>query len=247
MKKSKAKLALLLLLGVMTVSMIGCGNKTEGDSSETPTNVSTETENDTESDNSSESDNSTETDTTADVDTSTDSVAAGPLVLNYEALPESFVGEWVLVGAYTANDGMLEVAAEACSLEIEENIDTNKLVDEAAYTHADATNLKGTLNFNHADIAVDDYSCSGNWDDWTVVDVKGEGEAYFKGAIKFKVRDDDEGVFFNIITGVEVEDMELFDVLGVNGDGQLILGYSEDNIEKDDSAEWEYAYIFEKK
>ncbi len=166
--------------------------------------------------------------------------------LNYEAAPEDYEGTWTLVNAYTADDGILEVAEDACTLEIELSIDANKLVDEAAYIHADATNLKGTMSFNHDDIDVDDYKCSGSWENWTVVDVVGEGECNFSGADKFKIRDDDEGVFFDVITGVEIDDMELFDVIGLNADGQLIVGYSEDHIEKDADAEWAYAYIFEK-
>ncbi|EET61274.1 hypothetical protein BRYFOR_06919 [Marvinbryantia formatexigens DSM 14469] len=166
--------------------------------------------------------------------------------LNYEAAPEDYEGTWTLVNAYTADDGILEVAPDACTLEIELSIDANKLVDEAAYIHADATNLQGTMSFNHDDIDVEDYKCSASWENWTTVDVVGEGECNFSGADKFKIRDDDEGVFFDVITGVEIDDMELFDVIGLNADGQLIVGYSEDHIEKDADAEWSYAYIFEK-
>ena len=166
--------------------------------------------------------------------------------LDYEAEPEAYVGKWVLTNAYTADGGILEVEPKACTLEIELSIDENKLVDEAAYIHADATNLKGTMSFDHDDIDVDDYSCSANWAGWTVVDVVGEGECNFKGANKFKIRDDDEGLFFDVLTGEEMDDMELMDVIGMNKDGQLILGYSEDHIERDGDAEWEYAYIFTK-
>ncbi|WP_187374421.1 hypothetical protein, partial [Murimonas intestini] len=54
------------------------------------------------------------------------------------------------------------------------------------------------------------------------------------------------GLFFDVLTGEEMDDMELMDVIGMNKDGQLILGYSEDHIERDGDAEWEYAYIFTK-
>lgn len=166
--------------------------------------------------------------------------------LDYEAEPDAYAGKWVLTNAYTVDDGILDVEADACFLDIELSIDANKLVDEAAYIHADATNLQGTMSFDHDDIDVDDYKCSANWADWTVVDVVGEGECNFAGAVKFKIRDDDEGVFFDVLTGVEMDDMELMKVLGMNADGKLILGYSEDHIESDEDAEWEYAYIFDK-
>lgn len=172
--------------------------------------------------------------------------SAEVLALNYEAEPAAYEGEWVLTGAYTADDGMLEVAPEAINLEIKLAIDYGLLVDMEKYIHADATNLQGTLSFNHADIDMDDYKCSAAWDQFTKVNVVGEGECYSTGAVKFKVRDDDEGLFFDVITGVEIEDMELMDVLGINADGQLVLGYSEDHIERDGEAEFEYAYIFTK-
>lgn len=169
--------------------------------------------------------------------------------LNYEAVPEDYVGTWTLTAAYTADDGILAVPEDACSLEIKdlsESTDANKLVDEAAYIHADAIGLSGIMTFDYDDIDVDEYKCSSKWENWTVVNVKGEGDCEFKGANKLKIRDDDEGVFFDVLTGVEVDDMELFDVIGLNADGQLIVGYSEDHIENDADAEWAYAYIFEK-
>ncbi|MGM9537975.1 MAG: glycoside hydrolase family 3 N-terminal domain-containing protein [Candidatus Onthomonas sp.] len=166
------------------------------------------------------------------------------LSVNYEAVPDDFVGTWVLTGAYTADDGMLSVAENACYLDIELSIDANKLVDEAAYTHADAINLSGTMRFDHADISVDDYSCSASWSNWSTVNVIGEGNCEFYGANKLKIRDDDEGVFFDVLAGVEVD--ELLDIIAVNSDGQLIVGYSDGNIVTDSSATCEYAYIFTK-
>lgn len=259
MKRNKSKIAALLLTTVMIMSLVGCGNDDTQASTEESSQVSeTETSSEVESsvevaastEVSTETEASTEVSTETSAENTTETVieaGEGPLALNYEIEPEAYVGEWVLVSAYTAADDMLEVIPEACFLNIETAIDTNKLVDEAAYIHADATNLSGTMSFNAEGIAVDDYSCSGAWTDWSIVDVQGEGEAYFKGALKFKIRDDDEGMFFDVLTGVEIEDMELFNVLGINAEGQLILGYSEDNIVKKGSAEWEYAYIFEQK
>lgn len=180
---------------------------------------------------------------------SAEEAAEVSMELNYEAAPEDYVGEWTLIEAYTADDGFLTVPEAACTLEIKdlsESTDANKLVDEAAYIHADAIGLSGTMSFSHDDIDVEEYKCSSKWEDWTVVDVKGEGDCEFKGANKIKIRDDDEGIFFDVLTGVEMDDMELLDVIGLNADGQLIVGYSEDHIEKDEDAEWSYAYIFEK-
>lgn len=169
--------------------------------------------------------------------------SADAVVINYDATPDAFEGKWVLTGAYTAADGMLTVKPNACFLEIEKSIDANKLVDEAAYIHADAVNLSGTMTFD-AGISGNSYKCSSNWEKWTTVNVIGEGNCEFFGANQFKIRDDDEGVFFNEIAGVEVE--ELLDVIAVNADGQLLVGYSEGHIVNDENATWEYVYIFSK-
>ncbi len=166
--------------------------------------------------------------------------------LDYEADPDDFVGEWTLVAAYTADDGVIDVEPDSCFVEMELSIDANKLVDETAYIHADATNLSGTMSFDHDDIDVEDYKISANWEDWTIVNVIGEGEAEYGGANKLKIRDDDDGIFFDVLTGLDEYDdeIELMNVIGLNEDGQLIIGYSEDHIESDEDAEWEYAYIF---
>lgn len=246
MKRRNIKLATVLAAVTMSMAMVGCGSDEQNTPAETPAveaetpEVTPEAEAEVEP----ETEAPQEENTAVEEDTIT--VAEGPLGLDYAADPEAYVGKWVLVNAYTAADGIIDVEADACYMDIEISIDSNKLVDEAAYIHADATNLKGTMSFSHDGIDVEEYSCTGNWSDWTTVDVQGEGNASFSGAIKFKVRDDDEGLFFNVLSGVEVEDMELFDVLGINAEGQLILGYSEDHIERDGSAEWEYAYIFNK-
>ncbi len=167
---------------------------------------------------------------------------ADAIVIDYDATPDAFEGKWTLTGAY-ANGEMLGVKENACFLEVEKSIDNNKLVDEAAYIHADAVNLSATMTFDSS-ISGNEYKCSSNWEKWTTVDVKGEGDCDFFGANQFKIRDDDEGVFFEEITGVEAE--ELLDVIAVNKDGQLLVGYADGHIENDPSAAWEYVYIFSK-
>lgn len=167
---------------------------------------------------------------------------ADAVVINYDATPDAFEGKWVLTGAY-ANGEMLSVKENACFLEVEKSIDTNKLVDEAAYIHADAVNLSATMTFDSS-ISSNSYKCSSNWEKWTTVNVIGEGNCEFFGANQFKIRDDDEGVFFEEITGVAAD--ELLDVIAVNADGQLLVGYADGHIENNKNATWEYVYIFSK-
>ncbi len=174
---------------------------------------------------------------------STAATGDAALTINYDATPDAFEGKWVLTGAYTAADGMLKVKEKACFLDVEKSILANKLVDEAAYIHADAVNLSATMSFDTS-ISSSTYKCSSNWEKWTKVNVIGEGNCEFFGANDFKIRDDDEGVFFDVIAGVKAD--ELLDVIAVNSAGQLIVGYSEGHIANDKSATWEYAYIFSK-
>lgn len=232
----KKKLVIALFATVMCLSLAACGGGTDSDNK--GNDKQTESNADADKDEDKDADKKDDKKDDASSDDYVSSVTYG---LNYGAEPEAFVGNWVLKTAYTAEAGDLAVN-DTCTLAIETSIDANKLVDDAAYIHADAINLKGTLSFSDGT----EYSCTGAWGDWTVVDVVGEGEAYFKGAIKFKIRDDGEGIFFDTLTGKTIEDMELFNVLGLTADGKLVLGYSEDHIEKAGDAEWAYAYVFEK-
>lgn len=228
-----------LLTIVLSLSLVGCGGGEQKTETPPPTEegapgVETPAE---------ETEASTEEEAPAQKEVYISSVPYG---LNYGAAPEEYEGTWVLTKAYTAEAGDLEVVPDACTISIQVSVDANKLVDETKYIHADAVNLKGEITFNHANINVDPYSWSGNWDDWSNLNIVKEGEAYFNGALKVKIRDDDEGMFFDVITGQTIEDMELFNVIGISADGQLVLGYSDAHIEKEGDDEWTYAYIFDK-
>lgn len=227
-----------LLTVILSLSLIGCG----GEEQETETPPPTE-EGAAEVETSAEETEASTEEAPAQKEAYISSVPYG---LNYGTAPEEYEGSWVLTKAYTAEDGDLEVVPDAATINVEISVDANKLVDETKYIHADAANLKGEITFNHGDIDVESYSWSGNWTDWSHVDIVKEGEAYFNGALKVRVRDDDEGMFFDVITGHTIEDMELFNVIGISADGQLVLGYSDDNIVLEGDDEWEYAYIFDK-
>ena len=172
--------------------------------------------------------------------------AEADFALNYDAALTDYVGDWVLTAAYTEEDGLLEVAPEALRVEVKLNLQPNLLVDMEKYIHADVYDLQATMTFDHDEIDVDDYRCSAAWDGFTNVNIVGEGHCEQSGANRLKIRDDDEGMFFDVLTGVEVEDMELMNVIGLNAEGEMIIGYSEDHIERDDEAEWAYCYIFTK-
>lgn len=162
------------------------------------------------------------------------------LNIDRDVTADDYVGTWVLTGAYLAGEGALSVAPEAIALELEAKIQYNILVNVAAYIHANVTNLQGKLSFDHSEIDVDDYRCNSDWNQF--------GSGTSTGAARIRIQDDGQGMFFSVITGADVRDgdMELMDVIAMNAAGQLILGYSEDHIEVDDSAAWEYAYIFDR-
>lgn len=169
-----------------------------------------------------------------------------PLAFNFDAVPMDYAGTWVLTGAYEIDNGFLAVPENACTLTIEAVLLKNKMVDMARYIHADVYELQGTMAFNHPEIAVEPYKCTSNWDIFTNVNVIGEGQCEVSGANKIRIRDDDQGVFFDVLTGVVVEDMELMEFIGINAKGELVVGYSDDNAHKRPGAEWLYAYIFTK-
>ena len=60
---------------------------------------------------------------------------------------------------------------------------------------------------------------------------------------------DDYGLFLKEIAGVEseVDTTNKKLILGLNADGQLLLGYSEEHIERPGTeGEWEYLLIFDR-
>lgn len=169
-----------------------------------------------------------------------------PLVFNFDAVPTDYAGTWVLTSAYEIDNGFLTVPENACTIVINAVLLENKMVDMARYIHADVYELQGQLSFSHPNISVEPYKCNSNWDIFTSVRVIGEGECEVSGANKIRIRDDDQGLFFDVLTGVTVEDMELMEFIGLNANGELVIGYSDDNAHKRAGAEWLYAYIFTK-
>lgn len=174
------------------------------------------------------------------------------LVLNREVTVKDYEGAWVLVGAYLKDAGFLAVPENAATLEFKTQEEAYKLVDMAAYIHNDVLNLQGFLTFTYDKIDQEEpYKVTTSWDNFPDAEVAKDGEMFVeKGAAKTKIRDDDETLYFSVLTGADVddEDMDLMNVIGINAAGQLILGYSEEHIEssKNADAEWEYVYIFAK-
>lgn len=240
------KILLLLLSLVLVLTLVGCGPAAPAEKDAPEKDVQEEVKEEKQ-EKQEEPEKKDEAEAKEEEAEAPAAAGEANLALNYEeATPEDYEGVWKLKAAYLKDTGLLEVPEGAISLDMKVQVEINKLVDADKYLHADATNLQAKLSFDHPEIDVDPYKCSGAYDDFTKFVVVGEGECYSKGAVKFKIRDDDEGLFFDVLTGTELDDPELMKVIGLNSDGELVLGYSEDHIERDDEAEFEYAYIFTK-
>lgn len=159
---------------------------------------------------------------------------ASVVEIDRAAVMEDFAGNWVVTSAYTSSDGEVAVLKDSVYLDLKILTEYNVLVDTVNYRHADVSNLQGELSFNIEGVDLDPYRSNASWNMFGI------------GASRIKIRDDDEGLFFEEVTGIVIEDVELMGVIALNSKGQLILGYSEDHIEDDVEADFEYAYVFDK-
>ena len=196
-----------------------------------------------------------------------DILSADPEVLmtfDRESHVTDWQGKWVLVAAYVGEtfaedyevetSGLLPVVENAITLEITAELDASAndkqlgtMVDVASYIHAHVHDLVGTMTFS-ADIAPDEepYTVKSAWDEWPNNVIRGENDGDFNyGPAKTHVKGDDDTAHWVDITGVEIEDMDEIEFIGMNTSGQLILCYADDNVAKKDG-EVGYAYIFER-
>ena len=169
---------------------------------------------------------------------------SNPLALRFDARPLDYEGTWKLSSAYEQEKGVLEVPEDACTVTLEGELLVNQMVDMARYVHANVYQLNGMMTFQKPEEA--EYKLKCNWDTFTKVDILGEGKCEQYGANKVRISTKDEELFFSELTGVEVEDMELMKYIGMNEQGQLVIGYSESNVHKKPDAPWLYAYLFDK-
>ena len=121
------------------------------------------------------------------------------------------------------------------------------MVDVASYIHAHVYDLIGTLTFSE-EIAPDDepYTVKSAWDEWPNNVIRGENDGDFNyGPAKTHVKGEEDDLYWDDITGVEVEDMDEMKYIGMNKAGQMILCYADDNVAKKDGDVC-FAYIFER-
>nr|WP_317324046.1 hypothetical protein [uncultured Flavonifractor sp.] len=185
------------------------------------------------------------------------SAAEGPVALDFNSEVTAMEGEWVLSQVY-AEGNTTDAAADAMSLKITMELDPSELVDEAAYIHNQVYNLTGYLTFGMDEIVqtlaadeVEEYKGSTSWADFPQGEVVSDGD-FFKqpGPATMRFKDvDDYGLFLDKVAGVsaDLDTTEKTLIIGMNGDGQLLLGASEEHLERPGTeGDWTYCMIFNK-
>lgn len=183
-------------------------------------------------------------------------VQEGPTGLDFGSDVVALEGNWVLSQVYV--DGELKTPVEnAISIRITKELDPSELVDGPNYIHNQVYNLTGYLTFGVEDIAkalaaddIESYKGSTSWEDFPQGKVVDEGEFYEQpGPATMRFKDiDDYGLYLDQIAGAsDVDTTEKTLIIGMNGSGQLLLGYSEEHIERPGTeGEWVYCLIFDK-
>ena len=167
-------------------------------------------------------------------------------------------GAWTLAQVY-ANGETFDAAVDAAAFTITFSLDPSELVDQAAYTHNQVYNLTGDLTFGVAAIndalsadGLDGYRGSTSWSDFPQGQVMVEGEFYQQpGPATMRFQDVDAyGLFLNQLAAgapADVDTTERNLILGLNNQGQLLLGASEEHLERPgEEGDWTYCLIFDK-
>ena len=183
---------------------------------------------------------------------------AAPTDLFYGSDVAELEGAWNLAQVYVGGE-TADAVEGAASLNITFSLDPSELVDDAAYIHNQVYNLTGDLTFGVTGIldalsaeGVDGgYRGSTAWSDFPQGEVVAEGEFYKQpGPATMRFKDIDIcGLFLDQLAGVttDVDTTERTLIIGLNNQGQLLLGYSEEHLERPDTeGEWVYCLIFDK-
>lgn len=183
-------------------------------------------------------------------------VQEGPTGLDFGSDVVALEGNWVLSQVYV-NGEMKTPVENAISIRITKELDPSELVDGPNYIHNQVYNLTGYLTFGVEDIAnalaaddIESYKGSTSWEDFPQGKVVDEGEFYEQpGPATMRFKDlDDYGLYLDQIADAsDVDTTEKTLIIGMNGSGQLLLGYSEEHIERPGTdGEWVYCLIFDK-
>lgn len=182
---------------------------------------------------------------------------AGPTELFFGSEVTALEGKWNLVQVF-AEDEFKDAEPGALTMNNTLDLDPSELVDEANYIHNQVYNVTGDLTFTQEavlkELEEDDlsgYRGSAAWSDFPQGEVVDEGEFYLQpGPATMRFKDVDAyGLFLDQLAGVsaDIDTEERTLIIGMNNHGQLLLGYSEEHIERPGTeGEWEYLLIFDK-
>ena len=251
----KKILSLFLALSLL-VALCACG----GDNP-TPTNKPTENPGTTQTDPpSGGGDNPTPTEKPDD--NNPDNPPAnpgngGPTDLDFASEVTALEGEWKLSKVFVDGE-TADAAAGALTFKVTKELDPSELVDGPNYIHNQVYNFTGVLTFGIDSIVaeleeedIDSYKGTTSWEDFPQGKVVAEGQFYEQpGPATMRFKDIDEfGLYLDEIAGIggDLDTTEKTLIIGMNADGQLLLGFSEDHIERPGtSGEWVYLLIFDK-
>lgn len=196
--------------------------------------------------------------TTTTTNTDEIPVRTGITGLSFTNSVTALAGTWKVVKVY-ADGSVSNAVTDAITLTITLDLDPYELVDGVAYIHNQVYNLTGVMTFGineiNATLGVDDvdnYRGSAFWDSFVMGKVVADGGFYEQpGPAIMTFRDiDDYGLFLNLVAGINaaIDTTNKNLIIGMNGDGQLLLGYSLVHLERPSvtDGDWEYCLIFEK-
>lgn len=177
--------------------------------------------------------------------------------LNYDSHVTALEGSWKL-SQVVAGGEVKDAVTDAMQFKVTLEEDPSELVDGAAYIHNRVYNLSGVLTFGIQAIQdeldgedIEEYKGSTSWEDFPQGKVVEEGQWYEQpGPAVMRFKDIDIcGLFLDQVAGIldNIDTTEKNLILGMNAAGQLLLGFSEEHLERPGtSGDWTYCLIFDK-
>ena len=177
--------------------------------------------------------------------------------LDYNSEVTALEGNWTLASV-VVNGTVYAAVENALTFEVKLDVDPSELVDGPAYIHNRVWNLAGYLTFGvdavNDELGADDienYKGSTSWEDFPQGKVMAEGQWYSQpGPATMNFKDvDDYGLFLDLIAGVTevVDTMNKKLIIGQNAAGQILLGFSEANLQVPGTeGEFVYVLVFDK-
>lgn len=183
---------------------------------------------------------------------------AGPMELFFGSKITDMEGDWRLSQVYAGGE-TFDAVENAANLEISLELEPSELVDEVVYIHNQVYNMTGILNFGLDTITqtlaaddVDSYKGTTSWRDFLQGEMVEDGGLYKQpGPATMRFKDiDNYGLFLDqLATGApaEMDTTERTLIIGLNNRGQLLLGASEEHLERlGEEGDWTYCLIFDK-